>query len=138
MVRIAMERARLVRRKSTGLASGSSLRSSRWRPSTGDERVSNGVVGGGEMVQGHLRPSQHGAHYLASWSLKEPRILRMRPRARCSSARARAASARKIHNVAIMPPGMRRRRDSFHFAYMRSEEHTSELQSPMYLVCRLL
>src|ERR1039458_5558371 len=27
------------------------------------------------MVQGHLGPSQHGAHYLASWSLKVPRIL---------------------------------------------------------------
>src|SRR5436189_2261153 len=24
------------------------------------------------------------------------------------------------------------------FRYLRSEEHTSELQSPMYLVCRLL
>src|SRR5437762_6747053 len=27
---------------------------------------------------------------------------------------------------------------SFGFSRMRSEEHTSELQSPMYLVCRLL
>src|SRR5437762_13401810 len=26
----------------------------------------------------------------------------------------------------------------FHFKGYRSEEHTSELQSPMYLVCRLL
>jgi hypothetical protein len=26
------------------------------------------------MVLGHLRPSQHGAHYLASWSMKVPRI----------------------------------------------------------------
>src|SRR5437762_10001813 len=26
----------------------------------------------------------------------------------------------------------------FHFRPKRSEEHTSELQSPMYLVCRLL
>src|SRR5437879_9493924 len=38
--------------------------------------------------------------------------------------------------VASVPPGLRgvagsRRR-------LRSEEHTSELQSPMYLVCRLL
>src|SRR5437763_3812782 len=31
-------------------------------------------------------------------------------------------------------PGDRRNRD----ALARSEEHTSELQSPMYLVCRLL
>src|ERR1035438_6761237 len=117
MVRIAMERARLVRRKSTGLASGSSLRSSRWRPSTGDERVSSGVVGGEEMVQGHLRPSQHGAHYLASWSLKVPRILRMTSLSPFFIGAREAASARKIHNVAIMPPVMRRRRDS------RSEEH---------------
>src|SRR5437879_9567961 len=27
---------------------------------------------------------------------------------------------------------------SLRFAFQRSEEHTSELQSPMYLVCRLL
>lgn len=71
------------------------------------------------MVQGHLRPSQHGALCLASWSLKVTRILRMTLRSPFSSARARAASARKIHNAAIMPPVMRRRRDSFHFAYMR-------------------
>src|SRR5437879_8893093 len=31
-----------------------------------------------------------------------------------------------------------RTRISFEFAEKRSEEHTSELQSPMYLVCRLL
>src|SRR5437764_3346599 len=30
------------------------------------------------------------------------------------------------------------RRDSLEMAPIRSEEHTSELQSPMYLVCRLL
>src|SRR5437879_8485642 len=29
-------------------------------------------------------------------------------------------------------------RAAFHSAVARSEEHTSELQSPMYLVCRLL
>src|SRR5437764_4664396 len=28
--------------------------------------------------------------------------------------------------------------DDFRIAWARSEEHTSELQSPMYLVCRLL
>src|SRR5437879_10176907 len=28
--------------------------------------------------------------------------------------------------------------EGFRFALKRSEEHTSELQSPMYLVCRLL
>src|ERR1017187_1827279 len=30
------------------------------------------------------------------------------------------------------------RRVGEHWFYARSEEHTSELQSPMYLVCRLL
>src|SRR5437762_9185978 len=32
----------------------------------------------------------------------------------------------------------RRRTNEFHLLVIRSEEHTSELQSPMYLVCRLL
>src|SRR5437762_9796590 len=32
----------------------------------------------------------------------------------------------------------RRRTRSWSPRYVRSEEHTSELQSPMYLVCRLL
>src|SRR5437763_7666121 len=35
-----------------------------------------------------------------------------------------------------LPPGSRRRLPET--AHRRSEEHTSELQSPMYLVCRLL
>src|SRR5437762_8084268 len=34
------------------------------------------------------------------------------------------------------PPGVRQLREAVRGA--RSEEHTSELQSPMYLVCRLL
>src|ERR1017187_10588243 len=34
--------------------------------------------------------------------------------------------------------GMRRRRGQDVVSQYRSEEHTSELQSPMYLVCRLL
>src|SRR5437764_8764305 len=33
---------------------------------------------------------------------------------------------------------LRRRSPSLHREVARSEEHTSELQSPMYLVCRLL
>src|SRR5437879_10823505 len=33
---------------------------------------------------------------------------------------------------------IRRRADDRHTDVRRSEEHTSELQSPMYLVCRLL
>src|SRR5437879_12428172 len=35
-------------------------------------------------------------------------------------------------------PGGRRGGSSRHISDLRSEEHTSELQSPMYLVCRLL
>src|SRR5437762_10876085 len=31
-----------------------------------------------------------------------------------------------------------RKKKSLHLSQHRSEEHTSELQSPMYLVCRLL
>src|SRR5437763_5054531 len=37
-----------------------------------------------------------------------------------------------------MPPARPRSRAGNHSAVARSEEHTSELQSPMYLVCRLL
>src|SRR3970040_2417237 len=44
-------------------------------------------------------------------------------------------SALHIHLVGVPCPP-RRRRGSI--ARPRSEEHTSELQSPMYLVCRLL
>src|SRR5437762_4794839 len=36
----------------------------------------------------------------------------------------------------VIRDAIARRRDKFDF--LRSEEHTSELQSPMYLVCRLL
>ena len=71
------------------------------------------------MVQGHLRPSQHGAHYLASWSLKVPRTLRMASRSPFSSARARAASGQKDAQRGFHTPGNAARRDSFHFAYMR-------------------
>src|SRR5690348_17386271 len=46
-------------------------------------------------------------------------------RSSSASARARARGAR-----ALRPPSSRSRR--------RSEEHTSELQSPVHLVCRLL
>src|SRR5437762_4631693 len=45
------------------------------------------------------------------------------------SRRRVAARVRELHR-----PGRRGRR----VAARRSEEHTSELQSPMYLVCRLL
>src|SRR5437763_8284572 len=38
----------------------------------------------------------------------------------------------------ITPELLRRELPSNDFSFYRSEEHTSELQSPMYLVCRLL
>src|ERR1017187_9355904 len=38
-------------------------------------------------------------------------------------------------NMMLMETGLR---ESFPIKINRSEEHTSELQSPMYLVCRLL
>src|SRR5437879_9161385 len=53
--------------------------------------------------------------------------------------RGRQAAARlrvELRGPAGRPPGRRRGRDRQLGA--RSEEHTSELQSPMYLVCRLL
>src|SRR5437764_5912695 len=45
---------------------------------------------------------------------------------------------RDVH--AARPAGLDRRRDRdlLFMPEQRSEEHTSELQSPMYLVCRLL
>src|SRR5437764_9891510 len=39
---------------------------------------------------------------------------------------------------AVHPVQTRRRRQDHEVDVERSEEHTSELQSPMYLVCRLL
>src|SRR5437764_1209619 len=43
-----------------------------------------------------------------------------------------------IWKLRAMPPLMRSCTDWFVTSSPRSEEHTSELQSPMYLVCRLL
>src|SRR3712207_8102120 len=51
-------------------------------------------------------------------------------RSRRAPRRSRAGSAR--------PPSARRRRGCRPRARRRSEEHTSELQSRQYLVCRLL
>src|SRR5437762_7049151 len=49
------------------------------------------------------------------------------------------AAARTYQVVDPLIPGSRRAGASpCAFAAWRSEEHTSELQSPMYLVCRLL
>ena len=62
MVRIAMEPGEVGQPKVYGFGVRFIVKVVEVRPSTGDERVSNGVVGGEEMVPGHsLRPSQHGA-----------------------------------------------------------------------------
>src|SRR5258708_30855307 len=52
----------------------------------------------------------------------------------------RAWKSRKVRGIPTFPPPRRRLREinenrTFH---LRSEEHTSELQSPDHLVCRLL
>src|SRR5437762_6639100 len=49
--------------------------------------------------------------------------------------RSRAGSAPERHS--LRPPGWHRAETPAGTG-VRSEEHTSELQSPMYLVCRLL
>src|SRR5258708_15221722 len=54
--------------------------------------------------------------------------------AACSASDATAAAARTpVTTPAVAPPVRRRTRP-----VVRSEEHTSELQSPDHLVCRLL
>src|SRR3712207_8912305 len=56
------------------------------------------------------------------------RVARLRPRAaRAAGGQRKAGPHCKLHHVA-----------SRHVAHVRSEEHTSELQSRQYLVCRLL
>src|SRR5437764_7729115 len=45
---------------------------------------------------------------------------------------------RSLHEPHVRAGGGRRRRRAPAVPRQRSEEHTSELQSPMYLVCRLL
>src|SRR5436189_2879551 len=51
-----------------------------------------------------------------------------------------AAMLASMDEVGIPEPAYSTMRDYFQNAatFLRSEEHTSELQSPMYLVCRLL
>src|SRR3712207_8369574 len=44
----------------------------------------------------------------------------------------------RMHQVPLEPPGRRKAGDRVHQHRERSEEHTSELQSRQYLVCRLL
>src|SRR3712207_7294049 len=50
---------------------------------------------------------------------------------RGAGAEARRHAATRLLGLEAVPPGQRDRR-------LRSEEHTSELQSRQYLVCRLL
>src|SRR5437762_7080810 len=52
--------------------------------------------------------------------------------------RVPSASLGRAPRWRIPPATPRRCRDAAHAHRARSEEHTSELQSPMYLVCRLL
>src|SRR5438094_2106413 len=50
----------------------------------------------------------------------------------------RCSSSRRIVQASLIPSSLRNCNE-FHFrASLRSEEHTSELQSPYDLVCRLL
>src|SRR5437764_8425719 len=51
------------------------------------------------------------------------------------------AAEQRLAGFRVFPKGLRRHRAPLRIgdaARPRSEEHTSELQSPMYLVCRLL
>src|SRR5438876_3479517 len=64
------------------------------------------------------RPVAKGSHL----------ILRGQPR-----IDGRVVAAATVENVVARAPGQRRSR-----RWQRSEEHTSELQSPVHLVCRLL
>src|SRR5437762_3615840 len=69
---------------------------------------------------------------------------------RTRSGLVRAAARRASRDAATATPGCGRRAlpyacgrarrpsSDFYADVVRSEEHTSELQSPMYLVCRLL
>src|SRR3712207_8045360 len=55
--------------------------------------------------------------------------------------RAEVLSVKRIgayHHLTLVAPGVPERFRPGHFAAVRSEEHTSELQSRQYLVCRLL
>src|SRR3989454_3082705 len=54
------------------------------------------------------------------------------PRPRAAGARAARVGGERVHRAGVATP---RRR---HARSVRSEEHTSELQSPCNLVCRLL
>src|SRR2546426_8845893 len=53
-------------------------------------------------------------------------------------SRETAHRARRRHEGALRPHGLIFERHEVGAAFRRSEEHTSELQSPCNLVCRLL
>src|SRR5690348_17396589 len=65
-------------------------------------------------------------------------LFRSVPEARDVPLRDSSRSGRQDRHSATAgePAGRQHRRVSRH--YLRSEEHTSELQSPVHLVCRLL
>src|SRR5437764_9232387 len=50
----------------------------------------------------------------------------------------RSACATRLHSAAVIPASAALADIDTSSIGSRSEEHTSELQSPMYLVCRLL
>src|SRR2546426_3321041 len=70
----------------------------------------------------------------------EPRDRRARPPRQCPCFEFREDTAQRLppHGIAVPAPGPERRHPVFAAAFERSEEHTSELQSPCNLVCRLL
>src|SRR5437764_6559571 len=78
--------------------------------------------------------SLHDALPISRTSPNEPTMMFAGFRSRCSTPYAWAnATASQMRRKSL------RRCDAVAFAHAyRSEEHTSELQSPMYLVCRLL
>src|SRR5687767_15489725 len=66
-----------------------------------------------------------------SWHADRPHLARTRPR--CGGARGQRRRARRARRGAAACV-----RSVLHYEGCRSEEHTSELQSLAYLVCRLL
>src|SRR5437762_5738997 len=54
------------------------------------------------------------------------------------SSPVQAAPGKLVNLTAVVAPNAHAAAEYYPAIYWRSEEHTSELQSPMYLVCRLL
>src|SRR5690348_17572284 len=55
-----------------------------------------------------------------------------------ATSTARISPIANVDTVSATPAAALRRGVRFLTTYLRSEEHTSELQSPVHLVCRLL